>query len=99
MTRRSTRDNRPGCSGEVRTEHRTRLAGPDRRSQVLQTAATEFAKTGLRGTTTRTLARAAGISEQVLYAHFGSKECLFREAVEDNIKTPLPFLESPTFTP
>jgi AcrR family transcriptional regulator len=96
MTPRITRDSRRGYSGEVRTEHRTRLAGPARRSQVLQAAATQFAKTGLRGTTTRTLARAAGVSEQILYAHFGSKECLFREAVEDNIKTRLQLLQSRT---
>jgi AcrR family transcriptional regulator len=71
-----------------------RLAGPDRRLQLLRSAATEFAKTGLRGTTTRTLAEAAGVSEGILYVHFGSKECLFREAVEDNVKTRLRLLES-----
>ncbi len=52
--------------------------------------------TGLRGTTTLMLARAAGISERVLYVHFGSKEGLFREAVEDNIETRLRLLEART---
>ena len=42
------------------------------------------------------LAKAVGISEYVLYADFGTKERLFREAVEDNIKTRLRLLEART---
>jgi AcrR family transcriptional regulator len=68
----------------------------DRRSEVLRTASTQFAMTGLHGTTTPMLTKAAGISEYVLYAGFGSKERLFREAVEDNIKTRLRLLEART---
>jgi AcrR family transcriptional regulator len=75
-------------------ERPRRLAGPDRRAQVLRSAAIQFAMTGLRGTTTLMLARAAGISERILYAHFGSKENLFREAVEYNVKTRLKLLEA-----
>jgi AcrR family transcriptional regulator len=71
-----------------------RLSGTERRAQVLRSASAQFAITGLRGTTTLMLARAAGISERILYAHFGSKEILFREAVEDNIKTRLKLLEA-----
>jgi AcrR family transcriptional regulator len=81
-------------SAAPRIERPRRLTGPDRRSQVLRTAATQFALTGLRGTTTLMLAKAAGISERILYAHFGSKESLFREAVEVNIKTRLKLLEA-----
>lgn len=66
-----------------------RLSGPDRRAQLLETAAAEFAATGLHGTTTAALAKAAGISEPVLYLHFESKDRLFREAVEYNIETRL----------
>jgi AcrR family transcriptional regulator len=79
---------------ELKMERPKRLARPDRRAQVLRSATTQFAITGLRGTTTLMLARAAGISERILYAHFGSKESLFREAVEDNIKTRLKLLEA-----
>lgn len=61
-----------------------RLAGADRRTQVLAVAAAQFAMTGLHGTTTEALAIAAGISEPILYVHFASKECLFRAAVEAN---------------
>jgi AcrR family transcriptional regulator len=52
--------------------------------------------TGLRGTTTLMLAQAAGISERILYVHFGSKEHLFRRAVEYNIETRLRLLEART---
>lgn len=67
----------------------TRLTGPDRRAQVLRTATEQFAVTGLHATTTLALAKAAGISEPILYAHFGGKEDLFREAVEKNLENRL----------
>lgn len=70
-----------------------RLAAADRRTQVLEIAAEQFARTGLHGTTTQTLAKAAGVSEPVLYNHFNGKECLFREAVENNIETRLRALD------
>jgi AcrR family transcriptional regulator len=96
ILRLKQREDSHEAAGDLQTERRGRLAGPDRRLQVLRAAASQFAKTGLRGTTTRTLARAAGVSEQILYVHFGSKECLFREAVENNIKVRLQLLESRT---
>jgi len=71
-----------------------RLAGPNRRAQVLRTASAQFAMTGLRGTTTLALAEAAGISEAILYVHFGNKTQLFREAVEINSETRLRSLDS-----
>ena len=89
-------EGRSDCAAGAWIERPRRLAGPDRRAQVLRTAATQFAMTGLRGTTTLMLARAVGISEHALYVHFGSKECLFREAVEDNIETRLRSLEAHT---
>jgi len=90
------REDRSEGSGIARMERSQRLAGAEQRSEVLQIAATQFAKTGLRGTTTLMLARAAGISERALYVHFGSKEALFRKSVEDNIETRLQLLEGRT---
>jgi AcrR family transcriptional regulator len=72
--------------------------GPDGRRKVLRTAAIHFARTGLRGTTISMLARAAGIRENILYAGFGSKERLFREAVENNIDKRLRSLEARTLS-
>src|SRR5258705_1325102 len=71
-----------------------RLTGPNRRAQVLQTASAQFAATGLHGTTTLALAQAAGISEAILYVHFGNKTQLFREAVEINTEARLRSLDS-----
>jgi AcrR family transcriptional regulator len=90
------REERSEGSAVAAIERLRRLSGPDWRSQVLRSAATQFAMTGLRGTTTPMLARAAGVSERFLYAHFGSNESLFREAVEDNIQTRLQLLETRT---
>jgi len=89
-------NKRVAVSQLTRTERPGRLTGPDRRSQVLRTAIAQFARTGLRGTTTLMLARAAGVSERILYAHFDSKESLFREAVEHNMRTRLELLEART---
>jgi AcrR family transcriptional regulator len=68
----------------------------DDRLKVLRTAAVHFARTGLRGTTVAMIASAAGIRESILYAGFGNKERLFREAVENNIETRLRLLEART---
>jgi AcrR family transcriptional regulator len=70
----------------------------DDRLKVLRTAAVHFARTGLRGTTVSMLARAAGIPESILYAGFGNKERLFREAVENNIDARLRLLEARTLS-
>src|SRR5688500_10191453 len=60
-----------------------RLAAPDRRKK-LQTAALElFSQQGFRGTTTRAIARAAGVSEALLFRHFPSKEDLYWSVLEE----------------
>jgi AcrR family transcriptional regulator len=53
------------------------MRSSDRRRQLLEVAAEEFARLGYRGTTTARLARAAGISEPILYRHFRDKQELF----------------------
>ena len=73
--------------------------GTGDRLKVLRTVAGHFARTGLRGTTLSMLASAAGIPESILYASFGSKERLFREAVEHNIDARLRLLEARTLSP
>jgi AcrR family transcriptional regulator len=75
------------------TQHEDRVHGSDGRLRMVRTAASHFATAGLRGTTISMLANAAGIPEGTLYAHFGSKEGLFREAVRNNIDARLRLLE------
>lgn len=61
------------------------------RDAVLGSAGEVFAAKGYAGATSRDLARAGGVSESVMYRHFGSKSGLFTEAV---LAPFLRFLES-----
>jgi len=54
-----------------------RLAAEDRRQSIVNAAREVFAQKGFDGTTTRDLAKAAGVSEALLYRHFPSKESLY----------------------
>ncbi len=65
-----------------------RLPAAARRASILSAALPLFAARGYDGTTTRDLARAAGVTEPILYRHFPSKEALFDavlSAVEERI--------------
>jgi AcrR family transcriptional regulator len=58
-----------------------RMTGPQRRAQVLKIAAEEFAKRGLHGASTDTIAREAGITQAYIFRMFGTKKALFLELV------------------
>ncbi len=58
-----------------------RLSGEARKGSILESAIAVFARGGLNGSTTSALARAAGITEALLYRHFRSKNDLFKGAV------------------
>lgn len=51
------------------------------RTLLLDAARDLFARRDYRSTTTREIAEAAGVTEHLLFRHFGSKAGLFREAV------------------
>jgi AcrR family transcriptional regulator len=51
------------------------------RGLLLDAARTLFARQDYRSTTTREIAQAAGVTEHLLFRHFGSKAALFREAL------------------
>lgn len=59
-----------------------RMTSEERRAAILAAAVRLFAERGFRGTTTRALARAVGVSEPVLYEHFKSKHELYKAIVE-----------------
>ena len=64
-----------------------RLTGAERRRSILAAAREAFSDTGdMTGTTMRTIAARAGISEGVIYRHFESKEQLFYEAVVEPLR-------------
>lgn len=55
----------------------TRMAGEERRLQILLVAMTLFSERGFRGTTTKEIAQAAGVSEAMVFRHFATKEELY----------------------
>jgi len=56
-----------------------RLSAEERRQSILAAAVPLFAQRGFKGTTTKEIARAAEVSEALLYRHFPNKETLYRE--------------------
>lgn len=56
--------------------------GDERRTRLLDAAATLFLRFGFKKTSMEDVARAAGFSRQGLYFHFATKEDLLRAAVE-----------------
>jgi AcrR family transcriptional regulator len=55
----------------------------DRKRQLLAHAKQLFVTLGYQDTTTEKIARAAGVSEPVLYRHFESKKALFLQVLEE----------------
>lgn len=60
-----------------------RMKGDKRREQILQTAVDLFSQRGFKGTTTKEIARAAGVSEAMVFRHFATKDELYG-AILDN---------------
>jgi AcrR family transcriptional regulator len=61
---------------------RERLGGEERRLGIVQAAMPLFARSGFAGTTTREIARTAGISEALLFQHFPSKAALYAQILQ-----------------
>jgi AcrR family transcriptional regulator len=60
-----------------------RLTKAERKRQLLAHAKQLFVRLGYRDTTTEKIAAAAGVTEPVLYRHFGSKKALFLEVLQE----------------
>lgn len=65
--------------------HQGRLDSEARRAQIVEIARRLFASGGYRITTTRQLARAAGISDALMYRHFESKDDVLRAVVDQGL--------------
>lgn len=76
--------------------HPPRASSSERQASLISAAATLFATNGFTGTTTKQIAKAAGVSEALLFKHFPTKRALYtailaekahysglREAVEE----------------
>ena len=62
---------------------KARLTAEERRQAVLDTACRVFFASSYRGATTAEIAREAGISEPILYRHFGSKRDLYLACLDE----------------
>jgi AcrR family transcriptional regulator len=63
-----------------------RMSGAERKRAIARAVAPLFARQGFHGTTTRDIARAAGVSEALIYRHFPSKESLYRSIGEEQLE-------------
>lgn len=69
-------------------KHSLRLSSEERRHAIVDAVRGVFADKGFDGTTTRELAKAAGVSEALLYKHFPSKELLYAAMLDACAKGP-----------
>lgn len=75
-----------------------RMSGDERRSQILQVAIRLFSQCGFSGTTTKEIAREAGVSEAMVFRHFATKSELYHaildcKACEGEIRNPFDAVE------
>lgn len=66
------------------TQTKQRLTAEERRHAVLLAACRVFTTRSYRGATTAEIARESGISEPILYRHFGSKRDLYLACLDES---------------
>src|SRR2546421_3499814 len=59
-----------------------RMAAEERRLQIAQVAMRLFSERGFRGTTTKEIAQAAGVSEAIIFRHFTTKDDLYTAIID-----------------
>ena len=64
-----------------------RVPKEERRRQIIESAATLFSRRGFRGTTTREVAQAVGVSEATVFKHFATKQDLYTAIIEVKAQT------------
>src|SRR5262245_39119268 len=65
---------------------RIRMSGQQRRQQFIDAAVRLFSSSGFRGTSTRAIAGAAGVSEALLFRHFPSKADLYAAILQQKAR-------------
>jgi AcrR family transcriptional regulator len=66
----------------IKDDQTGRMKADERRAQILQTAVDLFGKKGFSGTTTKEIAKAAGVSEAIIFRHFASKDDLWLAIID-----------------
>lgn len=69
-------------AGAAITKKKIRMTGEERRGQIVRVATELFARDGFKGTTTREIARKAGVSEAVIFKHFSRKQALYNAIID-----------------
>jgi AcrR family transcriptional regulator len=59
-----------------------RMAGEDRREQIIEVAVRLFSQKGFRGATTKEIASAAGVNEAIIFRHFATKSDLYAAIID-----------------
>src|ERR1044071_7406409 len=59
-----------------------RMCAGERRQQIAEVAMRLFSERGFRGTTTKEIAQAAGVSEAIIFRHFATKEDLYTAIID-----------------
>lgn len=67
---------------EIKETTGSRMSGDERRGQILRVAIKLFSQCGFRGTTTKEIARAAGVSEAMVFRHFATKSELYNAILD-----------------
>src|SRR5436190_3528150 len=67
---------------ELEKPNAARMAGEDRRQQIIDVAVQLFSQKGFRGTTTKEIALAAGVNEAIIFRHFATKRELYTAIID-----------------
>ena len=65
-----------------------RPSGQERQASIIAAAAALFAANGFKGTTTKEIAKAVGISEALLFKHFPTKRALYAAILKEKVSIP-----------
>ncbi len=71
-----------GINSVVSSSGGGRMAGEERRRQIVNVALRLFSERGFRGATTKEIAQAAGVSEAIIFRHFATKEELYSAIID-----------------
>jgi len=75
-----------GTAASSAPVHRNRMSGIERRQHFINAALHLFSSSGFRGTSTRAIAEAAGVSEALLFRHFPSKADLYAAILQQKAR-------------
>jgi TetR/AcrR family transcriptional regulator len=64
------------------------MPASDRRSQLIETALDVFSHKGFNGATTKEIAASAGVTEAIIFRHFGTKQALYQAVLESEFGCP-----------